>query len=72
MAKRETGPAERRARALAAVRDELRGLAGDVEARYGAAAGAEPDEKAAEADARALADLAAELRSLRAGPGLAA
>lgn len=65
--KREVSAAEQRDRALAAVREALGVLAAAVTMRYG-----EPATTAATAarDAQALADLAAQLAALAAGPGL--
>ena len=72
--KQQVSPAVRRARALALALDELAALGAAVAARYGEVGvftDDTPGTAADEADARALMDLAAELRALRAGPGLA-
>ena len=72
--KKQANPAQRRARALALALDELAALSAGIAARYGQPgvfADDAPGTAADEADARALMDLAAELRALRAGPGLA-
>jgi hypothetical protein len=64
----EQPPAERRAAALRAAREELAALAVELEARYGATEGR--GDPAAEAEALALQGLVDALRALRAGPGL--
>ena len=64
--KQQTSVAAQQAWALRSVRAELAALAADVEARYGV-----NEAPVSETGVRSLNDLAAELRALRAGPGLA-